>query len=156
MAARHVLRDHNVSRPRLVISEAKNADLKLAQALAALEKETGFPQRNIFGCDWGAGRAFCHMRVTRRRVRRLLKSDLANGVGWTQLTFPPFVRQARRMGGAHKPKFQMRVGFAHLAWLIDTYGEWGGFRRYNGSGEAAERYATEAVDLARKWRGRLR
>lgn len=150
------LRRHGVKRPFLVIAEAKRAELPLACAVALLEKETGIPQRNIFGCDHGAGRAFCHQRVTSDRVRQLLASGTANGVGWTQLTYLPFVRQAEAAGGAHKPKYQMRVGFQVLSDLITQHGVETGFARYNGSGPAAEAYGADALWKTHRWRRRIR
>lgn len=148
------LKRHGVKQPDLVLSEAKRADLKPEYALAMLEKETGIPQRNVFGCDHGpqGGKPpYCGDAVTKERVAALRASGKMNGVGWTQLTWWEFVRDADNMGGAHKPRFQMRVGFDVLATHIAQYGEWGGFRRYNGEGPAAEAYANAAVALARKW-----
>lgn len=146
------LKRAGVRRPQLVISEARRAGLRLDRALAMLENETGIPQRNIFGCDHGPNNAFCHQRVTKDRVRALLRSTQANGVGWTQLTYKPFVIAAEKAGGAHLPRYQMRVGFKVLADLIRANGEQAGFARYNGSGDAAEEYGRRAVANARKWR----
>jgi hypothetical protein len=152
-AAWLILRDHDVVHPRIVVEEAKRAKLPLRFALAMLEKETGIPQRNIFGCDHGSGKAFCHEKVTAAKVAALRRSGLANGVGWTQLTFPPFVAEADRLGGAHKPRFQMRVGFKVLKENMDREGSpQQGFRAYNGSGPAAERYGREAMKIAERWR----
>jgi hypothetical protein len=150
-----VLQRHDVEKPSVVIEEARRAGLRLDYALAMLEKETGIPQRNIFGCDHGAGKAFCHEHVTEHRVKKLLDSGLANGVGWTQLTYRPFVIQAQSLGGAHKPRNQMRVGFNVLADLIRANGPERGFARYNGSGPAADAYGREAVRIAKKWHDRL-
>lgn len=153
--ALQVLQDHDVLKPRVVIEEAKRAGLPLRYALAMLQKETGIPQKNIFGCDHGAGKAFCHQNVTEARVKKLLASNLANGVGWTQLTYRPFVFEAQKLGGAHKPRFQMRVGFKVLAGLQDQFGPQQGFARYNGSGPAAQAYGREAMQFANTWGKRL-
>lgn len=141
----------HVKRPKLVIAEAKRARLFLPDALAMLEQETGIPQKNIFGCDMGIGNLFCHLRVTRKRVRKLIRSGRAQGVGWTQLTFQGFVTAAQTMGGAWKPKYQMREGFAVLKNNIRQFGVQEGHARYNGTGEAAEAYGRRAVELRRKW-----
>lgn len=151
MSIHRRLAQHNVRKPKLVISEARRANLPLSDALAMLEQETGIPQKNIFGCDLGLGNLFCHLRVTRERVRKLIRSGKAQGVGWTQLTFQGFVTAAQTMGGAWKPKFQMREGFAVLADLIRQHGREGGHAAYNGSGPAAEAYGRRAVVLAHKW-----
>ena len=150
--AAEILKAHNVLKPRVVIDEANRAGLGLADAVAMLEKETGIPQRNIFGCDHGEGVAFCHENVTEARVKALRASGQTNGVGWTQLTFAPFVEEADKLGGAHKPRFQMRVGFKVLADHIRANGEQKGFARYNGTGPAAEAYGRDAVAKAGRWR----
>lgn len=151
MAVTRTLRRHAVKKPRQLRREAKRAGLALPCALAMLEMETAIPQRNIFGCDQGAGRTFCHQRVTRKKVRALLASGLANGVGWTQLTYRPFVIEAERLGGAHRPRNQMRVGFAVLADNIRRLGVQAGFAAYNGSGPAADAYGRDAVAKAARW-----
>lgn len=152
------MRRAGVKRPRMVRREAKRAGIRLEHALALLENETGIPQRNIFGCDYGprAGAPFCHQKVTKQRVKALLAQSFNNGVGWTQLTYRPFVLEAERHGGAHKPRNQMRVGFRILKDNIQREGSvWGGFRAYNGTGLAAARYADLAVNRAAAWKKRL-
>jgi len=145
---------HGVERPLLVLSEAKRANLKPEYALAMLENETGIPQRNVFGCDAGPRSTvpYCGQEVTRERVQLLLASGYSNGVGWTQLTYRPLVFEADAIGGAHLPKYQMRIGFRTLANHMLVYGVWGGFRAYNGSGPAAEAYANQAIDRAKRWK----
>jgi hypothetical protein len=151
-----ILGDNGVVKPKVVVEVAERARLPLHFALAMLEKETDIPQRNIFGCDHGPGRAFCHENVTAARVAALRRSGLANGVGWTQLTFRPFVEEADRLGGAHKPRFQLRVGFKVLKENVDREGSpQQGFRAYNGSGEDAEKYGREAIAIARRWKRTL-
>lgn len=146
------LKQHGVKQPYAVIDEALRADILIASALAMLEMETGIPQANIFGCDHGAGKAFCHQEVTKERVAELQRSGLANGVGWTQLTYPPFVVQAQEMGGAHIPRFQMRVGFKILRDNFDRYGSIQlMFERYNGTGSAAVAYGRRAIELRAAW-----
>jgi hypothetical protein len=147
-----ILRDNDVVHPKIVIEEAERARLPLRFAMAMLEKETGIPQRNVFGCDQGEGRAFCHEKVTEAKVKALRSSGLTNGVGWTQLTFAPFVAEADRLGGAHKPRFQMRVGFKVLKDNMEREGSaQQGFRAFNGSGEKAEKYGREAMKVAARW-----
>jgi hypothetical protein len=151
-----ILRDNGVLKPKVVVEEAERARLPLHMAVAMLEKETDIPQRNIFGCDHGTGRAFCHENVTAVRVAALRRSGLANGVGWTQITFPAFVEEADSLGGAHKPRFQMRVGFKVLKDNMDRQGSaQQGFRAYNGSGRDAEKYGREAIGIAKRWKRTL-
>lgn len=152
---------HNVKAPYLVIREARRANLGYAHALALLEKETGIPQRNVFGCDLGPRSSvpYCNQEVTKERVQALIRhiraGGASNGVGWTQLTYPPFIYQAERRGGAHKPKYQMRIGFRVLADHIRQYGPQDGAARYNGSGSAAEEYGRDFVARAKRWHKRL-
>ena len=142
-----------VRRPLLVLKEADRASIPRWAALTILDKETGIPQRNVFGCDHGPGRAFCHEKVTSRKVKALLDSPYSNGVGWTQLTYKPYVRQAQRLGGAHKPKYQMRVGFKKLHDdYVATGSWWGAFKAYNGAAE----YANDAEVVGAGWRERIR
>lgn len=146
------LRGRGVKQPVVVIDEALRADILVGSALAMLEMETGIPQRNIFGCDHGEGVAFCHQEVTPTRVKELLASPYSNGVGWTQLTYRPFVVSAQEMGGAHIPRYQMRVGFRILRENFDRFGSiYAMYRAYNGTGAAAEAYASRAVALRDKW-----
>jgi hypothetical protein len=146
------LKAKGVRQPLVVIDEAKRARIFAASALAMLEMETGIPQDNIFGCDHGAGVAFCHEKVTKARVLALRRGSLANGVGWTQLTYPPFVAEADAAGGAHIPRFQMRVGFKVLRDNFDRLGSISEmFRAYNGTGSAASAYAARALALRSKW-----
>lgn len=138
--ARHALK---------IMQEARRAGLAPDLAYALVEQESAF--RNIFGCDHGPGKAFCHQGVTRERVQTLLNSGLANGVGLTQLTYIPFVREANRIGGAHRPRYQLRVGFKVLKDNIKRSGYRAGIRSYNGSGPAAERYADLLIARRAKW-----
>lgn len=96
------------------IQEARKAGVPLSWAFALVEQESGF--RNIFGHD--SGSIFKGMQVTKGRVTELLRFSAgggnSNGVGLTQLTFPPLIRQANNAGGAHRPRFQLRVGLRFL------------------------------------------
>jgi hypothetical protein len=150
------LRRQDVRSPYMVLAECDRAGLPRAIGLAMLERETGMPQRNIFGCDWGpqgGSPPYCGDAVTRDRVNAMQASGKPNGVGWTQLTWPAFVQRAEDMGGAHLPKYQMRVGFGVLAALIDTHGLLAGVKAYNGTGPAADEYAHDVVHVkAPRWR----
>lgn len=152
------LRARGVKQPYVVVDEARRANILIASALAMLEMETGIPQRNIFGGDYGPsykGRPpFYHDEVTAARVKALLAQPLNNGVGFTQLTYRPFVVAAEQAGGAHIPRFQMRIGFKILRQLFDEHGSLQlMFERYNGSGAAAQEYGRRAVRLRTKWLG---
>jgi len=148
----------NFRQPLRVVIEADRAaddnDLPLntfrAMCLVVLKKETGLPQRAIFGCDHGSqgGRPpYCHDRVTPDRGRAFLKALRAdswgkmNGVHWTQTTWYEKVFRVEAIShDLTSAVAHMRVCFGDLALLRDAFGTAEAFRRYNGSGAAAEEY----------------
>lgn len=153
MTTRRKLRKLGVKRPGLIVRKAKRFNLPVAFLVAVLEAETGIPQRNIFGCDYGAGKAFCHERVTNAKINALLKSPLANGVGWTQLTWKPYVVEAhKRPFGAARVANQVHVGARILRDHVKAYGYWGALKAYNGSAE----YANRVYPRFRVWQEKLR
>lgn len=163
------LKAKGVRQPIVTIEEARRADILVASALAMMQMETndktadprrpGFRlnQRNVFGCDHGSqgGRPpYCGDNVTEARVHALMAMfpGTMNGVGWTQLTWYELVREAERMGGAHIPRFQMRVGFRQLRENFERFGSLHEmFRAYNGEGPAAEAYGRYATTARSRW-----
>lgn len=160
------LDSRGVVKPWLVYVEAERADAAVgglqgvdfvALCVAVLERETGIPQRNIFGCDHGpqgGSLPYCNDPVTPDRINALVAAlkDPArrfaamNGVGWTQLTWYEKVLRADALpGGAEDPVNQMRVGFGDLAVLIKDRGLTAGVKGYNGDGPAADAYAADVV-----------
>jgi hypothetical protein len=148
----------------VIVEEAQRAGLELALACALVKQESG--GRNIFGCD---GRnfenpdevPFCGVRVTAERVRQLLEHIASggdsNGVGLVQLTAPELIKRAEALGGAHKPRNQLRVGFGHLVYLIDLLGYRKGIGAYNGgAGNPIMSYAWDVLEKRNEWRRRLR
>lgn len=137
---------------------------------AFVEKESG--GRDIFGCDLGKrSRApWCRQRVTRERVDALIRwvknGGNSNGVGWTQLTFFPFIEMAEDRGGAHLPDPNIDVGVEEIKRLFVRYdnGTPAGWRAavasYNG-GESnrfasiPQEYAFDVEKKAAAWRERL-
>lgn len=135
-----------------IIWEARAAGIPVSLAFALVEQESGF--RNVFGHDLGG--LFPGQPVTRRRVKALLEHVRAgggsNGVGLTQLTYPPFIRQAEACGGAHCPKYQLRVGFGVMRNLLREHDrKRDAYAAYNGTGRAAELYAAQLRDRQEKW-----
>jgi hypothetical protein len=84
----------------------------------------------------------------------------ANGVGLTQLTSINLVERAQDLGGAHLPRYQMRVGFEYLNSLIGRLGWPAGAAAYNaGPGNWRSVIGTYGADmqkLEREWAVRLR
>jgi hypothetical protein len=138
-----------------IIIEARRAGLPISLAFALVDGESGF--RNVFGHDLGA--IMKGELVTPARIARLLshiaKGGVSNGVGYTQLTWPGYIRQANAMpGGASVIKNQLRVGFAVLAGHVHHYGVRRGLAVYNAgdpnSGQG-KRYATIMLAKRDKW-----
>lgn len=139
--------------------------LWVSTAAALVEKESG--GKNLFGCDWGGTwitvPPYCQVAVTRRRVQALLANiedgGGQNGVGLTQLTALEYVLAAEREGGAHLPRYQMRVGFRLLNELIGELGFQAGAAAYNaGRGNWQSVYHTYGADVVRlqqEWQRRL-
>jgi hypothetical protein len=141
--------------------------LYLSTACALVEKESGF--KNAFGCDHGAKWTntppYCQVAVTESRVKALIRNFYeppvggANGVGLTQLTTISRVQEAERLGGAHVPRFQMRVGFRYLNSLIAQLGWPAGAAAYNaGAGNwraVIDTYGADMKRLEREWAVRL-
>jgi hypothetical protein len=152
----------------VIAEEAERAGLDLDLACALVEQESGSGQ-NIFGADDSADPEhpyeppFYRVRVTAERVAQLLAHidehgyEASNGVGLTQLTYPPLIRLAEEMGGAHRPRFQCRVGFTELRNLIERYGTRTGLGIYNG-GPAHPNfaYAWDVLEKRNEWRRRLK
>lgn len=148
----HRARRHGAHHAWKIVVEARRARIHVNDAFALVEQESNF--RNIFGHDPGG--PFPGLKVTRDRVDALLRhvdnGGTSNGVGLTQLTWPPFIRQADKMlGGAANPRNQLIVSFNTLARLQRQYGRHNGFVHYNGGGSAAEQYADVMMLRAQKW-----
>lgn len=157
------LKKASVLRPEDVLREADHAaraaDVPVrefrAMCLVILEKETGLPQRAIFGADHGPTGdepPYCNHAVTRARGKKFLKKlredpwKYMNGVHWTQTTwYEKVFRVAEISPDLTDPVAHMRVCFGDLAILRRAYGVAEAFRRYNGSGPAAEAYKADAM-----------
>lgn len=154
-----VLQQHGIQRAAEVIELAARAGLELAAAATLLEKESG-GGHNIYGHDNVKTGGFYQMGgpVTKDNYLKYKahRGEFgAQGVGPTQLTLPAFQDQADARGGAWDWRVNALVGFGILAGHIKAAGIRDGFRRYNGSGEAAESYADDAMKKLGVWSGRL-
>ena len=140
-----------------IVAEAKRAGLPLALACALVEQESGF--RNVFGHDAVANPAPKGGAVTRQSYQRYRahrdRGLGAQGVGLTQLTFPPFQDRADDLGGCWKVSNQLRVGYQVLAGNIAANGVRGGLAAYNAgspTSPAGLAYAEQVLDRRRRWR----
>jgi len=139
--------------------------LWVSTAAALVEQESG--GKNLFGCDWGkqwtTTPPYCQIKVTRDRVKLLIENwrdgGGQNGIGLTQLTSMDYVMAAEKMGGAHLPRFQMRVGFKLLNDNINDMGFQAGAAAYNagrGNWRAVyNTYGASVVGLQQAWQRRL-
>jgi len=159
MTTAQVLGGHGTVRPDEVIELAAVAGLELAAAATLLEKESGGGQ-NIYGHDpvetggfYQTGGAVTAQNYAQYKAHR--KQFGAQGVGPTQLTLPAFQDRADGHGGCFDWRTNALTGFQILSGQISAAGVHDGFRRYNGSGPAAERYADDAVAKLQVWRQRL-
>lgn len=137
-----------------IVREARRAGIPISLGFALIQQESGF--RNVFGHDptssipdsWKGGRV-TKGRYAHYRAFRATKG--MQGVGPAQLTWWEYQDRADALGGCWKPAINIRVAFAHLADLIDTYGLVVGLRRYNGTGRAAIEYSRSVRERMAHW-----
>jgi hypothetical protein len=144
-----------------VVAIAAETRLALPAAATLLEKESG-GGRNVWGSDPvpTAGAYVKGGEVTRdnyRAYRAALAAGTAGtqGVGPCQLTWRGYQDAADQLGGCWQWQHNVRVGFTTLRQLQAVSGVRDGFRRYNGSGPMAERYADDAMAKLQRWTDRL-
>ena len=157
------IRAHGGRYEDIVVREAKRSNVPASLICAVLQIETGF--RNVFGHDnvrnpiKSPPRPAPDLEVTEDRYRSYLHhrhlGQGNQGVGPMQLTSPGLQDRADKLGGTWRPGPNIRVGVELLASNIKRLGLREGVRAYNGSGDAAERYATKVLELERVWRSRL-
>jgi hypothetical protein len=154
-----VLKQHGIMRPKEVVELAALAGLELAAAATLLQKESG-GGTNVYGHDAVETGGFYDKggQVTAANYKQYKahRSQFgAQGVGPTQLTYPPFQDRADARGGCFDWRVNALVGFEILSGNITALGVRKGFRAFNGSGPAAEKYADDAMAKLRVWRDRL-
>jgi hypothetical protein len=156
-----ILTAGGILRAAEVVEIAQAAKLDVACAAVLLAKESG-GGANVWGRDpVPTGGAYTPGGpVTQDNYRAYRDAVLSgkagrNGVGPTQLTYGPLQARADDLGGCWDWRVNCRVGFEHLAGLIRANGVRDGFRRFNGSGSAAERYADDAMAKLAVWQRRI-
>jgi len=123
---------------------------------AFLEQESGGGQ-NIYGHDPGW---FCGKGPVTRENYAVYKAGRAahnsQGVGPMQLTYYAFQDRADALGGCWRPYVNMLVGAQILKEYFVKYKTWHlAAYHYNGSGEAAERYADAVTEKIKKYVSRM-
>lgn len=140
-----------------LVRAARVSGIPVSLACALVEQESGFT--NVFGHDpsiyAGAGRVTRDKYLAYKRARMASGNRRMQGVGPCQLTWYATQDAADRAGGCWRPYYNMLTGFGTLADSIRRHGTAPGIASYNGSGEAAIRYASQVLERQRKWRNRL-
>lgn len=153
-----VMKANGILRPADTIELAARAKLDLACACVLLVKES-YGGKNVWGSDnVPTGGAYTKGGTVTKENYQAYRAAVAKGlagrqgVGPTQLTYGPFQDQADQAGGCWDWRANAVTGFSILASLMRVAGEQDGFRRYNGSGSAAEAYGRDAVEKLKTWR----
>ncbi len=157
------MRQNGIRDPRTTLRTARKVNrekgqMPLARACALLEKESA-GGGNVFGHDPsifnGAGEVTRAKYLAYKAKRGPTGGGGMQGVGPCQLTWFTLQDRADALGGCWRPNVNMYVGFSHLAANIEANGAHAGMRIYNGSGQAAEDYATDLEKKEARWRERL-
>jgi murein DD-endopeptidase MepM/ murein hydrolase activator NlpD len=160
-----VMRTNGIVQPELTLRVAREVGLGLAIACSMLEKESG-GGRNVYGHDKvrnpvksPPGRLLEVTQENYAQYKRHRNAGLgAQGVGPTQLTFPPLQDRADEVGGCWNPEANLRVGFTHLRDLVRRNGIALGGAVYNGGPRPNADARAYGADLQRRvliWRGRF-
>lgn len=152
-----IARRHGISNALRVVQEARREGVGPATAMALIEKETR--GRNVFGHDptifAGAGQVTARKYLAYKEQRGPRGQGGMQGVGPAQLTYYTLQDAADREGGCWDPRVNIRIGLRHLRGLIAEHGLREGYRRFNGSGPAAEAYARDAIAKRAVWQDRF-
>jgi hypothetical protein len=142
---------------RHIVAEARRARLPLPLACALVEQESSF--RNVYGHDAVRNPVVKGSRVTRENYLQYRAwrdaGRGAQGVGVTQLTWPPYQDRADRLGGCWSVRNQLRVGFEVLADHIARHGVRGGLAVYNAgkpNSAAGLAYAARVLEREQRWK----
>ena len=148
------LRGNRIKMPELAVTEAVHTNTRLACACVLLMKESG-GGTNVYGHDPvkcnGTPRGGPVTEENYRSYKANRSRCGAQGVGPLQLTWPPFQDRADEQGGCWRPNVNVRVGLDIFSGYMRVDGMRTAYRKYNGSGPAAERYADDAMSRTPKF-----
>jgi soluble lytic murein transglycosylase-like protein len=155
----HIAKAHGFYNSLRTAMEARRAGISTSLGFALIEQESTNGS-NVFGHDptifVGAGRVTREKYLNYKRSRKASQNRLMQGVGPCQLTYYSFQDEADRMGGCWIPKYNIRLGFTHLAGLIKEHGELKGLAIYNGgAANPSYDYARSVLERKAKWHKRL-
>lgn len=134
----------------------------LAGLAAIIEEESG--GRNIYGADPSNNGALppslYDQPVTHANFevfwQRVQEGYTSNGVGLPQLTYPGFIANANRRGGAWIPIHQCTEACAILSGLLKQHGSFeAAAAAYNGAGFVADAYGARVEALRAQWQARI-
>jgi len=158
LAAR--MRRNGIKHPVWTYQYAALHHVPLPVACAILMEESSGGD-NVFGHDptvaagWGTVTKAKYLAY--RHLRDASSPPRCQGVGPMQLTSRGLQQEADELGGCWKPRWNIAVGMHYLQGCLDAYPRdlHAGVARYNGSGPAAEAYATRVLTLADHFRAVL-
>lgn len=144
---------------RTIADEAHRAGLLPSLAFALVEQEST-DGSNVFGHDptifVGAGQVTKEKYLAYKWRRGRHGEGGMQGVGPVQLTYYSIQDEADRLGGCHKVRYSLRVGFRDLAHLIRLFGVRKALAVYNGGeGNPNYAYADSVLALDKKWHARF-
>lgn len=152
-----VLRANRIQRPEITLRAAAQAGLELASACTMLIGESG-GGRMVWGSDrvetggtYTKGGPVTQANYLAYRSAMRAGRIGRQGVGDAQLTSAEYQDRGDALGGCWDPYANQLSGFTGLARLQRAYGLQDGFRRYNGSGPAAERYGRDKIAQRNQW-----
>lgn len=143
-----LLRASAIRMPDFAVTESVTTNTRLACACVLLTKESS-GGTNVYGhdavkCD-GTPRGGPVTEENYLLYKANRSTCGAQGVGPVQLTWPGFQDRADTLGGCWRPAVNIRVGLDIFSGYMRAGGMRTAYRRYNGSGAAAERYADDAM-----------
>lgn len=149
VSKKHKLAARGFKNTVAIVQEADRAGIALSLACSILMQESNGGD-NVFGHDptlsipvrW-RGTQVNRVKYLYYKLRRSRYG--MQGVGPLQLTWYATQDAADKAGGCHKPEINMRIGFKQLADNIRLHGQRDGIKAYNGSGAAADAYATTVI-----------
>lgn len=145
---------------RVIVSVCRQTGAPLSLAAALINHESGF--RKVWGHDPPPNGGQQGGTVTRssylayKRRRGPTGRGGMQGCAESQLTYFSFQDEADRLGGCYRARPNVLVGVAHAWTLVKRYGWHAGLRAYNGTGPAAEHYATQLKDEVDMWHRRFK
>lgn len=143
-----LLRANGIKMPGLAVTESVRTDTRLACTCVLLIKESSGGM-NVYGHDpvrcngTPQGGPVTEANYLVYKANRSICG--AQGVGPVQLTWPGFQDRADTQGGCWRPEVNIRVGLDIFSVYMRVDGMRTAYRKYNGSGAAAERYADDAM-----------